>query len=194
MGDTHTINALERHLQKRFASLPLVHPLAKKLAICGEIVSAHGFPHDRIYVEFALRFDSRFWQLEGPDWLLAQHRSIGEPFQHEHIINVRSSIALHFLSFTISPSQIDAASPGIFVTTNALGLSKPFVTRRICYVKIRLTEPDGIGSAKKGLSYRSSLYMSLAVLNPLYLVTLLHQDFVIEQTQQTAKMTQMLCR
>ena len=57
-----------------------------------EVLSAGGFGHDRLYVEWSLRFRPETWRLRGPEWLLRQHVAAGGAFDGDGFANVRSLV------------------------------------------------------------------------------------------------------
>jgi hypothetical protein len=74
--------------QAKGSMAKLWQPHRQQWYMHGEIVSAQGFAQERLYIEFALRYDKRLWTLLGPDWLLQQHLRMANAFgddETEHV-------------------------------------------------------------------------------------------------------------
>jgi hypothetical protein len=80
----------QAHIQhaRRIQLGTLAPPRCTRLLIQGDIVSAEGFPHDRLYIEFALRFPKSVWKLKGPKWLQKQHKRLNGAFENDSIAHV----------------------------------------------------------------------------------------------------------
>jgi hypothetical protein len=60
-----------------------------RLFVQGDVVSAQGFEHDRLYIEFALRYPKKVWRLRGPQWLVHQRRQLEGAFEDDDTAHVR---------------------------------------------------------------------------------------------------------
>jgi Ciliary basal body-associated, B9 protein len=85
----------QMQLQQAKASMAKFwHPNDRQWHLVGEIVSAQGFSHDRLYIEFALRYDKRLWRLIGPEWLIQQHMRMSNAFGDELVEHVRPDLSV----------------------------------------------------------------------------------------------------
>ena len=64
-------------------------PRSTRFILHGDITSAAGFEHDRLYIEFSLRFPKAVWRLRGPSWLLHRHKELRGAFETEDTAHVR---------------------------------------------------------------------------------------------------------
>eukprot|EP00892_Ulva_mutabilis_P008064 jgi/Ulvmu1/562/UM001_0570.1 len=91
-----------------------VRPRGTLVVMCGEILSAGGFDYGRLYVEFALRFQSALWTLRGPEWLLEQYAALEGQFDDDGVCHVAG--CTHISNGVWVQGAFTDPRPGTFVS------------------------------------------------------------------------------